>query len=848
MVEVAGISFGKITVDKETGRTKIGQTVEGMDVGKYFEDIKAAKMYKVEKQRDIIEKNTKKIAALEEFKKKALQLNTTVSKMSNRLIGNVSAYGDGKQVPNLMQQFKTTINGAANSPLVDISSYESASVGSFNMVINQIASTDFYQGQVSVIDPNGTAMGLSGTFTIGTILPNSAVQFTITPDMTLSQINSTINAQSTTTGVIANFAQLSPSTPTTPGLYNFSLTATAMSNPIILQDNSGGILTSWDLMPYSHVSVQSGPESITTDPTTALGLTGNLVIGAGTAGATDTINTTGLSLQNIIDAVNAQTGTTNVTAALVPIYPVNAMSATLPTGYGLSLSTTNNQPLILAKSDATAIAGLQLKSTINSSINAIVNTADPTQDQAVTGNLILQAGSGAPIPPIITAGKSLNDIVQAINATTSTSGIFANLQTITPANPSVAGSLNICQLTIATNNGTSLITSASDATVITGLGLNTPVNDYQGMISKVSINGINYQRPNNTIDNIVDGVVLKLRAAQPDVPNVVEVTQDMKAAEEALGEIIGTYNELNSFFNMQTAMERDPNGLPINPKEGAYLHDDPYVRQFMTNLQQVFSTTISGPTNGTLTSLGSIGFEIDFNGSSADNSEPGALVLTKEKLYRTAVDDNYSKLVALFENTITNTDPNFSYTSVPGIIDPNLMGKDIKISLTNDPVSGNLIATVSANGPTYPATVALQNGIPCISIQNTGTCLDKFVFQYSATPPLSGNTVSTILNITPGIMAQVDGFLLSATDPNSPIVPPGKKLLPPFDKNGPLLQDIEVVKMKNKKLAEDTERMKKSIEKEMESVERRFDKVYEAKARYQSIKLMLNSFLKANSR
>lgn len=844
MLEVSGVNFGKFSVDKETGRTKVSQVVEGVNVGQYLEDLKAAKMYSVDKQRDTIEANTKKIAALEEFKQRSINLGNKVSVLANRLSQTVTIYGSKSAIPNAMKNVMATatVNGFPADSLAQFSLYEGAEVGAFDMVVNQVAKADSYQGRVVVENAN-TPMGLSGTFTIGTTTPDSKVEFMITPEMTLQDIKAAINTQSETTGVSANYSMISASTALTSGVYEFSLKANDVSDPIILQDDNN-ILTRWNLIPNNSVSVESGPSSIAADPGVALPITGNLVVGS-SSGATATIDTTGLSLQGVIDQINAQTGATNVTANLRPIYPANAMSDTLPIGYGLSLSTTDNQPLNLANSDLMTLSELKLTDTVNSSTHSIVNSANPAQDQELTGNLVLQAGPGGIPVTIDTAGKSLDDIVSEINQNSSTIGVFAKLQIIHPGKVGDPERMNVCQLTFSTTNGTSLITSGTDAAVATGLGLGSPVNDYQSMISKLSINGTDYERPSKMIEDILTGVTINLRSADPDKTINVSVEQNTFAAEEAWDAVITAYNELNSFFNVQTAMVYDSRGVPLEPKEGAYLYDETYVKDFARNLRSIFSSIVGGPENNNLYSLGSIGFALHHSKEMGDDSEgeAGRLVLVDEEKYRAAVDKNYDKLVALFENTISNTNANFCYVTAPHIIDEQFSGKPITISLRED--SGGFIGNINVNGTDYSTTATETNGIYKIKVQTTGTCLDEFTFFYTGTPPTASQTVSTKLTVTSGIMSKVDAFLIKATDPEKH---EGKHFSAPFNIKGSMLQNIEIVKMKNKNLVEDTEQKKKAIEREMESVERKFDKVYAAKERYDQVKSMLNSFIKANSR
>lgn len=821
-VDNVGIKLGQIIVDKETGRTKMTQEVQGVDLGTYFTKLKEAKMFKVEQQADIIDINNKKLVALNDFKSKALALDKAVAVMANRL-------GNKEQVGNVMLQKAVSVTSSgAISPenLLRIDYFDEAKVGAFKMKVNQIATADSYQTRISVPDLYG-ALGLEGTFTIGTIEKGSAAQVKITSDMTLSQVTQAINAVSDKTRITADFSLISPSDPTG---YEFRLSTKQLSTPIILQDNSGDILTSWNMIPGQKVSVQSGPTSITANKQTNLGLTGNLVVGAGSATAT-TIDTSGLTLQDIADQINSNTGTSKVTATIVPVYAVNALSSDLPIGYGLSLSSTNNQPINLSNSNAAVMNGLQLQSAITTSTNSFVSAKDPATDQGMTGNLVVQAGARGTAYTIDTAGKSLNAIVKEINDNTDATGVFAKLQVLIPANSSDSESKNLYQLTLATNNGTSLITSASDTSAISGLGLNAPAHDYQTMVAKVNVNGVDYQRFTNTLHDIVPSLTFNLKSADPSSTLNVDVTQSKEGTMTGLSAVMTAYNDLNSFYKTQTAMKDDFSA----PLDGALLYDDYYVKNFMQKLQQTLCSVVIGPENGSLMGLSSIGLKL--------NSDDGTLFLENEKLWNESLNKNYNNLVALFENTVKNTNSSFHLAEVPNFIDASIEGKDINVSLANDPTLG-AIATINVNGKTYEANISVVEHLVTIVPKDLTSSIGQFQFYYNAGMPASGQTVTTTFNIVPGVMARVDGLLLTEMDSNKV---KDEKVLPPFDVKGAMFQNINLLQDKNKKLGDDIEQLKKSIEKEMESVERRFDAVLESKARYQMVQGLLKSFLKANS-
>ena len=830
-----GISFGKVTVDP-TGRTKIAQKVEGIDLGDLFQDMRAAKMAPLKKHTDTVKLNNEKIAALEDFKTKVLALNTATASLTNNL------NGQNGSTPNLME--KKTFNYSSNSSipatnLLGIDIYASAKTGSFNMKVNQVASADSYSTQITA--PNfSTALGLNGVFNIGTTSQGTATTITVTPDMTLDSLTAAINNVSGQSKVTASYNVINFGATST---YELRLQTKQLSTPLVLQDTTGTVLQELNLLSAKAVRMTSG--SIATDITTNLNLNGHLVVASGT-GTPVSVDLNGRSLQDVVNQINTDTLTTNVAASLVPIYPPNALSSTPPSGYSLKLVTTDaTQALNFSGSTAAALNSLQLQSAVIPSLNSMVTTADTTTDLGITGNLVIQAGPNGTPQTIDTAGKSIETIISEINQNSATTGLSAKLQIMVNADPNSSNPVNVCQLTFTSNNGESVLTGGSDATALSGLGLTAPIKDYQGMLAKINVDGTEYQRASNSIYDVVKGITFNLQNANTATTINVNVTEDKQSIMEGLDNFINVYNDLNSFYNKQTAMKSDFSG----PEEGALLTDVKYVAQFMKELQKNVCAPSATATGSSLNSLMSIGLQLNLMSYSTDgkiSKADGSLRLDPkggEERWTKALNNQIDELVSLFGNTVKNTNSDFAIIDAPFTIDSEFIGKDIAITMANDN-SGVLTATAVVNSINYVGNVSVVGGRPIIEFKGAHNCLDKFKFQYNK--PLANNTsVSTTYNITPGIMAKVNGAITHAVDPN---MNPDKKLLPPFNINGPLLQAIEKLKQKNQDETEKTKKMEQSINKQMASFEASFSRVSMAQEKYNTVKMLLDGFQAANKR
>jgi len=177
---------------------------------------------------------------------------------------------------------------------------------------------------------------------------------------------------------------------------------------------------------------------------------------------------------------------------------------------------------------------------------------------------------------------------------------------------------------------------------VAGLKFDNPIQ--QASNASLTVNGINYNRPTNKIEDILPGSTLTLRASTVGTA-LVNLDRDASSIKTKLTDLVTAFNDANTILNEVS-----------NPKStfetyGATLVADStvrMVRQQMRNMVLGTSSTPAPLANG----LWQIGISI---------SQTGELQLDANKLDQ-ALKDNYDDIVTMFTGNknlflSTGTDP-----------------------------------------------------------------------------------------------------------------------------------------------------------------------------------------------
>lgn len=322
MSKIDGVSLGQVATN-DKGRVYISQKVMGTDVKDIADACAAVKKAHIKPIEDSIAKSAKKTAALQEAQNKLMAMQLSTQVLANRV--NVSKDNIMPSAFNLKNINLSTNDQSPSANLARVNVTNDAKLGTFTLSVSQLATGDLIKSTIAT-NYLSAPINLAGTLNLGTTIPGSSQPIVIDRTMSLSSIQSAINALSSQTGVSADIAQISP------GQYEFKLKAAQTGASICLTDGGSGIITSLSLTRPASNTLATSIQA--TDHITPLNITSTLNVGT-SSGNAQTINITNtMSITDICAAINATTGLSGVTADFDQTYSG-------PNVYQIRLKTTN---------------------------------------------------------------------------------------------------------------------------------------------------------------------------------------------------------------------------------------------------------------------------------------------------------------------------------------------------------------------------------------------------------------------------------------------------------------------------------------------------------------------------
>lgn len=305
---------------------------------------------------------------------------------------------------------------------------------------------------------------------------------------------------------------------------------------------------------------------------------------------------------------------------------------------GFSASSANTAVLTASASD-TAVSG-----TYRVTVNALaqsqqVRSSSFAASDAVvgTGTLTIQVGANTAVNVTIDAtNNTLAGIAQAINDADGdvTAGVvndgLGNYY-LTLASKET-GASNTISLTMAdddlVNNDASGLSNiyfdpATQAMDETQAAANAQLN----------VNGIDVERASNTIDDLLEGVTLTLKTADPGNPFDVKVSRDVSRITSKITAFVDKYN--NALASLGTLQSSDPEAGTVGPLQG-----DSTSRILQMRLERLLSSQVDGVASS-VNSLSALGVSADEDGKLSFDSA----------VFTTAYEANREDVVNFFTQT-----------------------------------------------------------------------------------------------------------------------------------------------------------------------------------------------------
>ena len=405
--------------------------------------------------------------------------------------------------------------------------------------------------------------------------------------------------------------------------------------------------------------------------------------------------------------------------------------------------------------------------------------ADSTTADAVTGaagfftagtvNLRAVDGTVGGVPLTLTAGDSLQTVVNKFNAVKGRTGIQASLLTV-----STGGGTNTYKIIYSsTKSGTTYGFDLTKTSPTAGFGIE---NDPSGVLTQVTsavgftntqsatnatfdLDGVTVTRESNAVSDVLSGVTINLKQPTAGVQVNVSVKADTSIAQSAIQSFADAYNNFRLFASTQS--QRGDDGLPT--KE-AVLATNRTFQDIVLAVGNEVSSIVSGLTTGNYSQLSDVGVTLDdFAGDDKNPATKNILTVDTDKL-SSALTAKFDQVRAVFESQLTANNSNFvSYKT-----NNKFTGTDLVISINRgtstytaqytDPVAG--VTTLTLDG------TDLSSGGVTLTGQ-TGTALDGTEFIFAQAGDATINATYThgiadrLYNAFTNYLDETDGILTS---------------------------------------------------------------------------------------
>lgn len=347
--------------------------------------------------------------------------------------------------------------------------------------------------------------------------------------------------------------------------------------------------------------------------------------------------------------------------------------------------------------------------TLADTTTASAVSASPAAGFFAAGTVTLHSIDGSANQTItLTAGDSLQSVVNKFNSVTTHTGIQANIISIGSGTYKVIFS------------GTT--TGASNGFDLTNVNTTTVVSDPSGALSSLgfglasvaqnalfSVDGVAVSRSSNSVSDILSGVTFTLSQATPALTTVTSVVSpDTSIVSNAVLALADAYNKFRLFESTQTQLGSDG-----APKDTAVLAQDSTLRTVTTQITSEVTRIISGITGTNPARLADVGITFsDFAGDSTNPATSNIMNVDTDAL-KSALSTNFLGVQNLFQYNLTSDNTalsTFKRTNALGISDFTLnISRDSASTTTNTAVPASTYVNVTAQFGATTQTVTIDS-------------------------------------------------------------------------------------------------------------------------------------------
>ncbi|MBR0784407.1 flagellar filament capping protein FliD [Bradyrhizobium iriomotense] len=213
-----------------------------------------------------------------------------------------------------------------------------------------------------------------------------------------------------------------------------------------------------------------------------------------------------------------------------------------------------------------------------------------TDELGYSGTFSIGLSGGATSDITVTSTMSLQDVVDAINAQTSTTNVQASIVQVSSTSYQMVltGTEDAADITYSSTSGDDIM-SELGVTDSSG-GFTNVIQEAQS--AEFTLDGISMTRDTNDISDVLSGVTFSLLQATPDGTSLnISIETDTSQIESALETFVTNYNAFRDEVIAQQATATDGTA-----DSSAVLFGDGTMRNIMDALQNALNSTVGGMT------------------------------------------------------------------------------------------------------------------------------------------------------------------------------------------------------------------------------------------------------------
>jgi flagellar hook-associated protein 2 len=291
------------------------------------------------------------------------------------------------------------------------------------------------------------------------------------------------------------------------------------------------------------------------------------------------------------DLSTLSSGLSSLATAVVNSLATNAFatrSATISSTGDVSASSA----LSMSVSNGAATGDHTLTISQVATAQKVIGTSQSSQTSALgySGTFSLGLGSGSTADVTVTSTMSMQDVVDAINAQTSTTNVQASIVQVSSGSYEMvlSGTEDAADISYSSTSGDDILNE---------LGVTDSTGTFADVLqtsqaAEFSLDGISMTRDTNDITDVLTGVTFNLLQATPSGTSLsISIEPDTSQIETAVESLVANYNTFRDDVIAQQATASDGTA-----DSSAVLFGDGTMRDIMDSLQNALNSTVGGLT------------------------------------------------------------------------------------------------------------------------------------------------------------------------------------------------------------------------------------------------------------